>query len=209
MNKEFIQNLIKETSPCTIVAATKYIDSNKMRELFSYGINNFGENRVDSFLNKYDELEDLNIKWHFIGHLQRNKADLVVNKIDVLHSLDSLKLAEILNSKRKNTLDVYIEIKIVQNDEKSGVNLDELDDFINCMQKYEKLNVVGFMVMTNKDQNDQQKASVFKKTKQLLDHYRYKKLSMGMSDDYQIAIKEGATEIRLGRMLFEEEDFIK
>ena len=86
--KEFIKSIPNDV---TLVGATKYGDINDLKALYDAGIFNFGENRVDSFLNKYEALKDLNIKWHFIGHLQRNKAQLVINKIDYLHSLDSLE----------------------------------------------------------------------------------------------------------------------
>ena len=97
----------------TLVAATKYVDSDTMRELYSHNIKDFGENRVQSFLTKYEELKDLkDIKWHFIGHLQRNKAKSILNKIDYLHSLDSIELAQINEKEREIPLDTFIEVSI-------------------------------------------------------------------------------------------------
>ena len=87
-----INDIIAATKDQTLVAATKYVDSNVMKELLGYKINNFGENRVDSFLKKYEELSDYDIKWHFIGTLQTNKVKKVINKIDYLHSLNSINL---------------------------------------------------------------------------------------------------------------------
>ena len=97
-----MNNKILNTIPdnVTLVAATKYVDSERMIELLDNGINNFGENRVDSFLKKYVDLLDYDITWHFIGNLQRNKAKMVIDKIDYLHSLDSLELAKIINKLR-------------------------------------------------------------------------------------------------------------
>ncbi len=95
---EFLKTI---PSDICVVAATKYVDSTKMIDLYNAGVHDFGENRVDSFLKKYDELKDYDINWHFIGHLQRNKCKDVINKIDYLHSLDSLKLANEIEKYRE------------------------------------------------------------------------------------------------------------
>ena len=125
-----IYEIIDSVGDATIVAATKYVDSSLMKELLKYGINNFGENRVDSFLEKYEDLKNEDIVWHFIGHLQRNKALKVIDKIEYLHSLDSLKLAKIINDNRKEPLKCFIEVNLNKEESKDGIYLDELDDFI-------------------------------------------------------------------------------
>lgn len=207
MNKENVKKLIEEIGKDKIIAATKYISSEKMEELYSLGITNFGENRTDSFLEKYEKLSHLNITWHFIGHLQRNKAEEIINKIDVLHSLDSIKLAKIIDEKRNRPLDVYIEIKMTSNEKKSGVKLESLSSFIEEIKKYPKINVIGFMTMTDVNSDDNEKRRIFKKIKELAFLYGYKCLSMGMSDDYKIALEEGSTSVRLGRILYSIEDY--
>ena len=106
--KDFIKTI---PSDVTVVAATKYVDVDDMEVLLNNGINNFGENRVDSFLRKYELLKNKGVLWHFIGHLQRNKAKEVANKIDYLHSLDSIELANKLNSLREKPLSVFIEVR--------------------------------------------------------------------------------------------------
>ncbi len=205
--KEFINTLPKDV---TLVAATKYIDATKMRELYEKGVYNFGENRVDTFLEKYEELKDLNITWHFIGHLQRNKALKVIEKIDYLHSLDSLKLAKIINEHRTTPLKVFVEISINNEENKDGVNLDNIDDFITNILQYKNIELVGLMMMSVKNSNTTSLDNQFQKLEDLRNHLQSKfsitipYLSMGMSDDYLVAIAHHATHIRLGRILFKD-----
>lgn len=206
MNKDNIIKLINEVKPIPIVAATKYINYSLARDLYSYGITNFGENRVDSFLEKFNNLTDLNITWHFIGHLQKNKVKKIINKIDYLHSLDSLDLAKIINEERVDVLPTFIELKLTNNDNKYGIKREELDDFIKELNKYPKIKIIGFMTMTDLDMTTEEKRNVFREARKLKEKYNLEKLSMGMTDDYKIAIEEGATNVRLGRILFDEED---
>lgn len=209
--KQFINSVPKEI---TIVAATKYVEANDMKILYENGINNFGENRVDSFLNKYEELkENNNIKWHFIGHLQRNKAKLVINKIDFLHSLDSLDLAKIIDEIRDTPLETFIEVSINLEENKNGVPYYEVEQFIRELRQYCKVHVVGLMMMAYKDSDNPYEE--FKKLASLRDELESKLdikipyLSMGMSDDYPDAIKAGATHIRLGRILFKQKTHLR
>ncbi|MCQ2802075.1 MAG: YggS family pyridoxal phosphate-dependent enzyme [Bacilli bacterium] len=191
----------------TLVAATKYVDVEDLKELKNHGIVNFGENRVDSFLNKYKKLkDDKDIIWHFIGHLQRNKAKLVYDKIDFLHSLDSLELAKELDKLRKTPLNVFVEVSINLEENKNGVPYYELENFLTKLKEFKNINLVGLMMMSKKESND--KENQFAKLKILRDEIEQKLnikipyLSMGMSDDYLDAIREKATHIRLGRILF-------
>ena len=207
--REDIQKFISTIpSNITLVAATKYVDSSEMRNLFKNGVTNFGENRVDAFLNKYDDLKDLNITWHFIGHLQRNKAKEVINKIDYLHSLDSLKLADEIEKYREKPLPTFVEVSINLEENKNGVPYYELEDFIKSLLKYKKVKLVGLMMMTIKVSEDKENqfAKLVELKKKIEKNLNIKipYLSMGMSEDYLEAIKEGATHIRLGRILFKE-----
>ena len=202
--KEFLNTLPKDI---TLVAATKYGDIDDLKELYRNGVFNFGENRVDAFLNKYEALKDLNIKWHFIGHLQRNKAHLVLNKIDYLHSLDSLELVKTINKYRLSPLNCFVEVSINLEENKNGVPYYQAKDFIKECLKYPNINIVGLMMMAVKGSLDTEEQ--FKKLRLLRDELEKELnislpyLSMGMSDDYKSALKEGATHIRLGRILFE------
>ena len=195
----------------TLVAATKYVDSSIMKEMLRHNISNFGENRADVFLNKYYELYGLNIKWHFIGHLQTNKAKNIIDKIDYLHSLDSLKLAKIIEENRKTPLKVFIEVSINQEESKNGLKVEEVIPFIKQIKTYKNIELVGLMMMTIKSSDEDSLNEQFAKLvflqnqiqKELNIDIPY--LSMGMSDDYKIALKNKATHIRLGRILFTED----
>lgn len=195
-------------SNVTLVAATKYGNSDDLRCLYNAGIKNFGENRVDAFLTKYESLKDLDITWHFIGHLQRNKENLVIDKIDYLHSLDSLELAKQINKNRTKPLNCFIEVSINLEENKNGVPYYEVKDFIKELLQYPNIKVVGLMMMAIADSSKDSLHQQFRKLKQLQIEISNELnisipyLSMGMSDDYQIAIEEGATHIRLGRTLF-------
>ena len=203
--KEFVNYIPKNV---TLVAATKYIGAEDMEVLLENGINNFGENRTDSFLAKYNCLQCKNAIWHFIGHLQRNKAAEVINKIDYLHSLDSLKLAEIIEQKRENPLKCFVEVSINLEETKNGVPYYETKGFIKELLKFKKIELVGLMMMAVKESDENSLEEQFAKLRILRDeiekqlNIKLPYLSMGMSDDYKEAIKEGSTHIRLGRILY-------
>ena len=203
--KEFVSSLPKNV---TLVAATKYIGVEDMEVLLENGVNNFGENRTDSFLTKYNVLHSKGAIWHFIGHLQRNKANDVINKIDYLHSLDSLKLAELIEQKRKKPLKCFVEVSINLEESKNGVPYYEVKQFIKDILKFKNIKLVGLMMMAIKESNENSLNQQFAKLRNLRDeiekefNIKLPYLSMGMSDDYKEAIKEGATHIRLGRILY-------
>lgn len=189
---------MKTLEDVTVVCASKYFNPAEMRVLFSKGIKHFGENRVDHFLMKFDSLKDLNIYWHFIGHLQTNKASKVIPHLNMLHTLDSLKLAEIIQKYRKTPLDVMIQVNTTNESQKNGVALEKLDEFYQQLKKYDKINLVGLMTM-----GKLQDAELTHHAFQILNE-KQKKMnlpftSMGMSDDYQIALKYDTTHVRLGR----------
>ena len=202
--KEFLSTLPKEV---TLVAATKYVDANGILELYEADIKNYGENRVDAFLNKYEALKEYSdIKWHFIGHLQRNKAKLIINKIDYLHSLDSLELAGMIDKLRSTPLDTFIEVSINLEESKNGIHYYEVEEFINKVKEYKNIHLVGLMMMAIKGSLDTKEQ--FHRLKELRDelekkcHITLPYLSMGMSEDYKDAIKAHSTHIRLGRILW-------
>ena len=203
--KEFIKTI---PSNVTIVAASKYVDVKDIKVLLNAGIKDIGENRVDNFLIKYELLKKEDIRWHFIGHLQRNKALEVINKIDYLESLDSLKLAEIINTHRLSPLKCFVEVSINLEENKNGVPYFELENFLKQIKQYSNIEIVGLMMMAIRHSNDESLREQFKKLRLLRDEMEKKLniklpyLSMGMSEDYKDAIAEGATHIRLGRILF-------
>lgn len=203
----FVENMPKHI---TIVAATKYVGSEDMRILFKNRITNFGENRVEDFLKKYQSLKDLPITWHFIGHLQRNKADKIINYIDYLHSLDSYQLAELIEKKRETPLPCFIEVSVNAEENKNGVAYDQVIDFIKSLLPLSKVKVIGLMMMaiqgSSQESLDQQfnKLTILRSNIENELHVSLPYLSMGMSEDYIEAIKQGATHIRLGRILFDK-----
>lgn len=203
--KEFVKTIPENV---TLVAATKYVGPEDMEVLLENGVNNFGENRTDSFLAKYEILHSKGAIWHFIGHLQRNKAAEVINNIDYLHSLDSLKLAELIENKREKPLKCFVEVSINLEETKNGVPYYEAKQFIKELLKYKKIELVGLMMMAVKESNENSLDQQFAKLRILRDkiekefNIKLPYLSMGMSDDYMSAIKEGATHIRLGRILY-------
>ena len=204
--KDFIKTI---PEGATIVAASKYVGADDIKVLLDAGIKDIGENRVDSFLNKYELLKDNDIKWHFIGHLQRNKATKVIDKIDYLESLDSLELAKIINSHRLSPLKCFVEVSINLEENKDGVPYYELKDFIKELKQYPNIEVVGLMMMAIRHSEDESLRAQFEKLRLLRDEVekeldiKLPYLSMGMSEDYKEALLEGATHIRLGRILFD------
>ena len=149
--KEFLNSIPKNV---TLVAATKYVGPEDMLVLLENGISNFGENRTESFLAKYSIFQNKNAIWHFIGHLQRNKTSEVINKIDYLHSLDSLKLAELIDKKREKPLKCFVEVSINLEETKNGVPYYETKDFIKELQKYKNIELVGLMMMAVKESDE-------------------------------------------------------
>ena len=203
--KEFLKTIPENV---TLVAATKYVGPEDMEVLLENGVNNFGENRTDSFLAKYSVLQSKDAIWHFIGHLQRNKAAEVINKIDFLHSLDSLKLAELIEQKREKPLKCFVEVSINLEETKNGVPYYDVESFIKELLNFKKIELVGLMMMAVKESNENSLEQQFAKLRILRDeiekefNIKLPYLSMGMSDDYKEAIKERATHIRLGRILY-------
>ena len=203
--EEFIKTIPDNV---VIVAASKYVEAEDVRHLLDAGINNIGENRVDSFLHKYELLNNCDVTWHFIGHLQRNKALEVIDKIDYLHSLDSLKLASIINTNRKSPLKCFVEVSINLEENKNGVPYFEAKTFFKELLKMKNINCVGLMMMAVNHSDESSLDEQFEKLRVLRDelekefNIKLPYLSMGMSDDYQVALRHGATHIRLGRILF-------
>ena len=203
---EFIKTIPDNVN---IVAATKYVGVQEMMDLYNHNIKNFGENRVDSFNSKYEELKDVkDIKWHFIGHLQRNKCKDIINKIDYLHSLDSIELAKMIEKYRDDELNTFIEVSINLEENKNGVDYHNIYDFVSELLNYKKIKIVGLMMMAIKNDTIDDLSLQFSKLAKLRIELEEKfnisipYLSMGMSDDYKVAIENGATHIRLGRVLW-------
>ncbi len=214
MIKTNVENVMQTITNQVIVAATKYVGPEKIRELFEAGIVNVGENRVNRMLEMQDELRDLPLVWHFIGNLQSNKVKLLSGRIEFLHSLDRISLAEAIQKHFQEPLKCFIEVHISSEDTKSGVEPENAIDFCENLAKYDKIQVVGLMGMAPYTNDQDLIYRSFHLLEQLRDKIRAKSwkhapcnyLSMGMSNDYQIAIQCHATHLRLGRILFRNGD---
>lgn len=180
-----------------IICASKYYNDTEIIEISKLGIKDFGENRVDQLLIKKSLLKEQDFTWHFIGHLQTNKIKEIINEIDYLHSLSSLKQAKLIDKYRNKPLKCLIQLNISEESSKNGITLDKVDEFIIELKKYDKIEIVGFMTMGVLN-NNKLTNIVFNKAKQLQQKYNYLELSMGMSDDYLLAIENGTTMLRIG-----------
>lgn len=193
----------------TIIGVTKYVTIERTKETIAAGIHNLGENRLEGFMEKYDCLQDANVHWHFIGTLQSRKVKNVIDKVDMLHSLDRLSLAKEINKRATKTIDCFVQVNVSEEESKHGIKADEVLRFIQDVKQYERIRVVGLMTMAPHTEDKQLIRSVFRRLRELketiehqhLSHAPCHYLSMGMSNDYEIAIEEGATHIRIGTKL--------
>jgi pyridoxal phosphate enzyme (YggS family) len=182
-----------------------------MRDLYNTGITHFGENRIESLLEKKGDLSDLDIIWHHIGTLQTKKVKKVINEVSYLHSLDNLKLAIEVDKRRVEVIKCFIQVNISSEESKHGLNVDEVIPFINSIKDLEKLNVIGLMGMAELTSDEDIISSEFQKLNDLQVSIKkelnieLKELSIGMSNDYLIALKHNATFLRLGSVLFKKE----
>lgn len=212
VNKNNVRKLLEEVDSQTIIAATKYVGIDAIKELVDLGIKDIGENRVDAFLEKYEVLHDLDVSWHFIGHLQSKKVKHVINKIDFLHSLDRLSLADQIQKYRKLPLNCFIEVNISDETSKYGLPVSEVSSFCEKLKNYDKIHIVGLMGMAKLTDDTDEIRQEFMKLNDLLEilnkqsNSDIKYLSMGMSNDYKIALECNATHIRLGSILFRNEE---
>jgi PLP dependent protein len=182
----------------TTICASKYFDSEQMIKLYQKGVVHFGENRAQDLLKKQEILHDLPIVWHFIGHLQTNKVKDMINQIDYLHTLDRMSLADSIEKYRLTPLQCFIQVNLTDESQKSGINPDNLAQFLIEIKKYDKIEIIGLMTI-GKDHDPEITEKAFQSLNHLATLHGLKEKSMGMSDDYEIALKHGATYIRLGR----------
>ena len=195
-----------------LIVITKYVEVEAMREAYAAGARDFGENRVQDGIEKQQQLDLPEISWHFIGHIQKNKAKKVVEHFDWIHSLDSLALAQRLNrlaAELDKQPKVFLQVKMLNDPDKYGWHVDELWQDLEQLSKCDRLNVQGLMVILPLGLSPTKALEAFKSAKTLsetiktkYEHLPMTELSMGMSGDYPLAIEAGATMIRLGRTIF-------
>ena len=208
-----IKDTIKDYPNVRIVAATKYFDIDKTKEIIDAGIKDIGENRKDTFLAKYEAFKDLGITWHYFGVIKipPKLSPSFIDSIDFLHSLDSIDLANAINKARKKTepLKCFVQVNLSNNANKTGLNETRVIPFIKSLAKYEKIKVVGLMTIATYTFDDEVLENCFRTLKEFqlevqalnLPYAPCTELSMGMSNDYKLAVKYGATMIRIGTLL--------
>lgn len=203
-NKEAYLKIKNEIPPSVkILAATKTQSPETIKQALEFGITLIGENYVQEAKNKYQELENLlkekNIQFHLIGHLQSGKVNTAIRIFDCIQTVDSINLANKINNackKINKKIEIFIEVNFES--QKSGIKIDELDNLINEIKKMSNLNLRGLMAIPPIDKEKY----YFKILKELTEKYQFPELSLGMSGDYQKAINQGSTLIRLGTVLF-------
>ena len=191
----------------TLVAVTKGVTVSAIREAFSLGVRFFGENRVQEARGKVAELVDLtpDITWHMLGHLQSNKAKLAPQLFSLVHSVDSVKLAQILSHYAEGGLPVLLQVNTSGEATRSGFTPQEVFTAAQEIGKLPHLEVKGLMTIAPLAGAEEVRQS-FRKLRQLKNTLGLEHLSMGMTDDFEIAIEEGATILRIGRAIFGERD---
>ena len=194
----------------TLIAVTKYYDIPKMMEAFEAGLRNFAESRALESIEKINKIDDTTKSqsvYHFIGHLQTNKVKYVVGNFEYIHTVDSLKLAQCIDSEagKKGIIQkILIQVNNAFESQKFGIAPNELDNLIDEVAKLKSVELKGLMNIAPLDASEAQLRKLFGEMDKLKEKYNLQELSMGMSNDYKIALECGATMIRIGRRLFEE-----
>ncbi|RHM60447.1 MULTISPECIES: YggS family pyridoxal phosphate-dependent enzyme [Coprobacillaceae] len=213
VNETAVKQILNEVQPATLVAATKYVDEKEIEKLEALGVQCFGENRVQAFLDKYEKYHGQG-DFHFIGTLQPNKVKYIIDKVKLIHAVDRYSLMKEIEkqaAKHDLVMPVLIQVNIAKEESKHGFEVEEIDEVFQQVQQYKHIDVKGLMMMApNIDETETEK--YFAQTQALLQRlqkdypmYELNQLSMGMSNDYHQALKHGATYIRIGRALFKDE----
>lgn len=222
--KENIASILEKTSATarrsgrnpediTVIAVSKTVDAERAREAVEGGLINLGENRVQELVSKHEQLSDLDVKWHLIGHLQKNKVKYIIDKAVLIHSVENLELANEINKRALQhniKANVLIELNIGEEESKFGIGEENVYEFVKSMEQFENIKVLGLMTVAPFSENPEDIRWVFKKMKEIFDkiscmklkNTEMKFLSMGMTNDFEIAIEEGANIVRIGTAIF-------
>ena len=198
----------------TLIAVSKTKPLELVREAYEAGARDFGENKVQDLLDRIDALPS-DIRWHMIGHLQRNKVKYIIGKVAMIHSVDSLRLAEEISResvKHQVDTDILIEVNVAGEESKFGVSVEEAPQLVEDISRMPAVHVRGLMTIAPFVENAEENRQYFRKLKQLsvdierknIDNVNMTALSMGMTGDYSVAIEEGATCVRVGTGIFGE-----
>jgi len=202
----------RDPSSIKLVAVSKLKPVDVIREAYEAGQKIFGENYAQDMALKAKELADCAIDWHFIGHLQTNKARLIAPLAAMVETVDSVKLAKELNKRTDKQIDILIEVNIGGEESKSGASQEQLPALIDGLAAFDKLNLRGLMIIPPYSEDPEASRPHFRRLRKMLIQINEQKLtaepltelSMGMSHDYHIAIEEGATIVRVGTAIFGE-----
>ena len=196
----------------TLIAVSKTKPVEMLQEIYDEGIRDFGENKVQELTEKY-EVMPKDMKWHMIGHLQRNKVKYIVDKVALIHSVDSLRLAETIENeaaKHNVTVPILIEVNVAQEESKFGLKTEEVLSLVESMAALPHINIKGLMTIAPYVEDPEENRGIFRQLKKLsvdiaaknINNVNMSVLSMGMTGDYQVAIEEGATMVRVGTGIF-------
>ena len=196
----------RDADSVQLIAVTKTVSVERIQEAASCGITHIGENRVQEALAKREALASAGLTWHFIGHLQTNKAKKVAENFDCVDSIDRLEAAEALARyvSGRPRLPVLIEVKLKDEPNKSGAAEEELPALVSAIQRIESLELRGLMAVPPPVENPEDARPWFRRLRELAENFGLAELSMGMTHDFEIAVEEGATMVRIGTGLFGE-----
>lgn len=208
------KSINRDRSQVTLIAVSKTKPVEMVQEAYEAGIRDFGENKVQELCNKYEQMPK-DIRWHMIGHLQRNKVKYVIDKAYLIHSVDSIRLAEEISKealKKQLVVNILVEVNVAKEDSKFGTTLEESEYLIREIAKLPGIQIKGLMTIAPFVENAEDNRSYFTRLKQLsvdinkknIDNVSMNILSMGMTGDYMVAIEEGATYVRVGTGIFGE-----
>lgn len=203
----------------TLIAVSKTKPVEMLEEVYAEGIRDFGENKVQELCGKMERMPD-DIKWHMIGHLQRNKVKYIMDKVSLIHSVDTYRLAEEINiqaKKRNVTIPILVEVNIAGEESKFGTSAEDVILLVEDISRLENIRIQGLMTIAPYVTDPEENRPYFRKIKQLsvditnknIDNVSMRILSMGMTGDYAVAIEEGATLVRVGTGIFGERNYKK
>ncbi|GKU82393.1 YggS family pyridoxal phosphate-dependent enzyme [Niallia sp. NCCP-28] len=202
------QKVNRAKDDITLIAVTKYVTIERAEEAVEAGVLHLGENREEGLLAKYEALKDKPV-WHFIGSLQTRKVKNIIDYVDYIHSLDRISLAKEIHKRANKKIKCFVQVNVSQEESKHGLAANEVVDFIKELAPFTNIEVVGLMTMAPFTEDETMLRNCFRTLKELQQtiqqlSFKYapcRELSMGMSNDYSIAIEEGATMIRIGTAL--------
>ena len=213
------KNAGRSPKEVTLISVSKTKPVEMLQEAYDAGARVFGENKVQEIMDKYDQLPS-DIEWHMIGHLQRNKVKYIIDKVSMIHSVDSLRLAETIEheaAKKNVCMPILIEVNVAEEESKFGIHKEETISLIRQIAALPHIQILGLMTIAPFVENPEDNRTYFRQIRQLsvdidaqnIDNVRMDILSMGMTGDYMVAIEEGATMVRVGTGIFGARNYNK